>query len=41
MTVDELIDRLSEMPGYREVHIPGGTVSEVSDYGTHVELVAL
>jgi hypothetical protein len=40
MTVDELIDRLTEMPGYRPVHIPGGEVLTVEDYGTYVELVA-
>jgi hypothetical protein len=41
MTVDELIEALSAMPGYRPVQIPGGTVTLVEDYGTYVELIAM
>jgi len=40
MTVDELIDRLTEMPGYRPVHIPGGEVIDLSDTGITVRLAA-
>jgi hypothetical protein len=40
MTVDELIDRLTEMPGYREVGVNSWQpVVDLTDRGTYVELV--
>jgi hypothetical protein len=44
MTVDELIDRLKELPGYRPVVIPDEfsrvrEVVSVADHGALVELV--
>lgn len=38
MTVDELIEKLTEMPGYRPVMGPGGEVDEVEDAGTYVRI---
>lgn len=38
MTVDELIGRLTEMPGYREVVVRTDEVIDVQDAGTCVVL---